>query len=154
RSVPARDQPRPSHRREREDDLRRARPPAAARAEPHRPRGLRGLGAGAGHLLRRQVGQALPAALLGERPRRGPGPRQHAGRAPRQGALRLHRAGLLPRAAGRRARGLPAVREPARAVTKEDPPPFLGSWRNVYLLVAIELAVLVALFYAFTRWAS
>jgi hypothetical protein len=39
-------------------------------------------------------------------------------------------------------------------VTREDPPPFLGSWRNVYLLVAIELAVLVALFYAFTRWAS
>ena len=34
-----------------------------------------------------------------------------------------------------------------------DPPPFLGRWRNVYLLVAIELAVLIALFYALTRWA-
>jgi hypothetical protein len=36
----------------------------------------------------------------------------------------------------------------------EDPPPFLGSWRNVYLLVLIELAILVALFFAATRWAS
>lgn len=36
----------------------------------------------------------------------------------------------------------------------DEPPPILGSWRNVYLFVAIELAVLVALFYALTRWAS
>jgi hypothetical protein len=35
----------------------------------------------------------------------------------------------------------------------DEPPPFLGRWRNVYLLVAIELAVLIALFYALTRWA-
>jgi hypothetical protein len=28
------------------------------------------------------------------------------------------------------------------------------SWKNLYLLVAIELAILVALFYALTRWAS
>ena len=34
------------------------------------------------------------------------------------------------------------------------PPPFLGSWRNVYLFVLVELALLVALFYAATRWAS
>ncbi len=37
---------------------------------------------------------------------------------------------------------------------EEPPPPFLGRWRNVYLLVAVELAVLIALFYAFARWAS
>lgn len=36
----------------------------------------------------------------------------------------------------------------------DDPPPFLGSWRNVYLLVAGELAVIVALFAALAWWAS
>lgn len=36
----------------------------------------------------------------------------------------------------------------------EQPPPFLSRWRNVYVLVLVELAVLVALFYALTRWAS
>lgn len=35
-----------------------------------------------------------------------------------------------------------------------EPPPFLGRWANVYLLVALELVVLVAVFYALTRWAS
>jgi uncharacterized membrane protein len=34
------------------------------------------------------------------------------------------------------------------------PPPVLGSWRNVYVLVAVALCVLIALFYALTRWAS
>jgi hypothetical protein len=36
----------------------------------------------------------------------------------------------------------------------DDPPPFLGRWRNVYLVVAAELAVIVALFAALTWWAS
>ncbi len=37
----------------------------------------------------------------------------------------------------------------------DDPPPFLGGrWSNVYLLVLGELAVLVAIFYVLTRWAS
>jgi hypothetical protein len=36
----------------------------------------------------------------------------------------------------------------------EDPPPFLGRWRNVYLLVLVELALLVALFFGIARWAS
>ena len=35
-----------------------------------------------------------------------------------------------------------------------EPPPLLGSWRNVYALVVAVLAVLIALFYALTRWAS
>jgi hypothetical protein len=35
-----------------------------------------------------------------------------------------------------------------------DPPPVLSSWRNVYALVLGALAVLIALFYALTRWAS
>ena len=37
---------------------------------------------------------------------------------------------------------------------EHDPPPFLGRWANVYLLVLGELAVLVALFYLLTRWSS
>jgi len=37
---------------------------------------------------------------------------------------------------------------------EEDPPPFLGTWGNVYLLVLGELALLIALFAAITRWAS
>lgn len=36
----------------------------------------------------------------------------------------------------------------------EEPPPFLGSWRNVYLLVAGELALIVVLFALLRRWAS
>jgi hypothetical protein len=37
---------------------------------------------------------------------------------------------------------------------EEAPPPVLGSWRNLYLLVVGELGVLVLLFWALTRWAS
>jgi len=33
----------------------------------------------------------------------------------------------------------------------DEPPPFLGTWRNVYIAVVIYLAVIIALFYAFTR---
>ena len=36
----------------------------------------------------------------------------------------------------------------------EAAPPILGSWRNVYTIVVLELAALIALFYALTRWAS
>ena len=39
-------------------------------------------------------------------------------------------------------------------MTPDEPPPFLGSWRNVYLFVLGELVVLIALFYALGRWAS
>lgn len=35
-----------------------------------------------------------------------------------------------------------------------EPPPFLGTWRNVYLLVAGELALIVVLFALLRRWAS
>ncbi len=34
---------------------------------------------------------------------------------------------------------------------KEGPPPFLGSWRNVYLLVIGELLLLILLFKLFMR---
>jgi len=44
--------------------------------------------------------------------------------------------------------------EPAQKIDPEAPPPLLGSWRNLYLLVLGELAVVVLLFWALTRWAS
>lgn len=55
--------------------------------------------------------------------------------------------------------GVPPAREPQKGVAPppasiDEPPPFLGSWRNVYRLVLGELAVLVILFYALTRWVS
>ena len=42
---------------------------------------------------------------------------------------------------------------PANAPRPEmnDAPPVLGSWRNIYLLVLGNLALLVALFWAITR---
>ena len=33
----------------------------------------------------------------------------------------------------------------------EKPPPFGGSWKNLYAAVLVNLLVLVALFYLFTR---
>lgn len=33
----------------------------------------------------------------------------------------------------------------------EDTPPFLGSWKKIYSLVLIELIILIALFYLFTK---
>ena len=36
----------------------------------------------------------------------------------------------------------------------EDPPPLLGSWRNVYLLLVGELALLAAAFALLTWWAA
>ncbi len=44
--------------------------------------------------------------------------------------------------------------ETPRAIAAEEPPPFLSHWRNVYLLLVAELATLVGVFYALTRWAS
>jgi hypothetical protein len=47
-----------------------------------------------------------------------------------------------------------ADRPAPRGEEPEAPPPVLGSWRNLYLLLLAELGVLVLLFYALTRWAS
>jgi hypothetical protein len=33
-----------------------------------------------------------------------------------------------------------------------EPPPFLGTWSRVYILVLAWLALLIGLFYAFTRY--
>jgi hypothetical protein len=35
--------------------------------------------------------------------------------------------------------------------TGEEPPPLFGSWRNLYLVVLLELVLLILLFTWFTR---
>jgi hypothetical protein len=42
----------------------------------------------------------------------------------------------------------------SREAAAEEPPPVLSRWRNVYVVVLVELALIVALFWALTRWAS
>ena len=34
---------------------------------------------------------------------------------------------------------------------KDEPPPFLGTWRRVYVSVVLYLAALILLMYGFTR---
>ena len=46
------------------------------------------------------------------------------------------------------------VPEPPAPPPEDAPPPFLGSWRNVYLLVLGELALLVIAFALLRAWAS
>jgi len=36
----------------------------------------------------------------------------------------------------------------------EEQPPVLGSWRNLYTLLVVELALITLLSYALERWAS
>jgi hypothetical protein len=38
-----------------------------------------------------------------------------------------------------------------RAHVADDPPPILGSWRNVYIAILIYLVVIITSFYIFTR---
>ncbi|HNR39319.1 MAG TPA: hypothetical protein PKN61_09790 [Acidobacteriota bacterium] len=40
------------------------------------------------------------------------------------------------------------------AEAPEEPPPFLGSWRRFYLVVAGNLLGWIVLFYLFQRWFS
>ena len=44
-----------------------------------------------------------------------------------------------------------AGRKFKRVDESEEPPPFLGSWRNVYAAIALYLVALIALFTLFTR---
>ena len=37
------------------------------------------------------------------------------------------------------------------AIDKEEPPPFLGSWRRIYIAIVIYLVTVIALFGLFTR---
>ena len=36
----------------------------------------------------------------------------------------------------------------------EQPPPLLGTWRNIYAVLVIELLTITALLYALTKWLS
>ena len=40
---------------------------------------------------------------------------------------------------------------PNRAQMPDEPPPFLGTWRRIYTLVLSYLALLITVFYIFTR---
>ena len=42
--------------------------------------------------------------------------------------------------------------ETTKRSTREEPPPVGGTWQNLYAAVLINLAVLVVLFYLFTRY--
>jgi hypothetical protein len=44
--------------------------------------------------------------------------------------------------------------DPRRRSDSDSPPPLLGTWNNLYWLLVGELALLVAAFYALSRWAS
>ena len=51
--------------------------------------------------------------------------------------------------------GAPAASQDVGASEVPDaPPPLLSRWRDLYVLLVVELAFLVALFYALTRWAA
>jgi hypothetical protein len=40
---------------------------------------------------------------------------------------------------------------PGPIYTRDEPPPFLGSWRRVYVAVLIYLVAVIFAFYLFTR---
>jgi hypothetical protein len=46
------------------------------------------------------------------------------------------------------------VNDARQLPTEDEPVPFLGGWRNLYLFVALELGVSIAALYALTRWAA
>jgi len=46
---------------------------------------------------------------------------------------------------------LPTPPEPPHKVVIDEPPPFLGTWRNVYIFVLCYLAVVILGFYLFSR---
>lgn len=41
--------------------------------------------------------------------------------------------------------------QPHPAHSEDEPPPFLGTWRNVYIAVLAYLASLILLFYLFRK---
>ena len=40
---------------------------------------------------------------------------------------------------------------PDRDEMPDEPPPFLGAWRNVYIAIVVYLALIITSFYVFTR---
>ena len=47
--------------------------------------------------------------------------------------------------------GYPKTGQEACSTSDDEPPPFLGTWRRVYIAVICYLAVIIALFYWFAR---
>ncbi len=41
--------------------------------------------------------------------------------------------------------------QPPSQPVPDDPPPFLGTWRRVYIGVLLYLVVVIVIFYLFTR---
>ena len=41
--------------------------------------------------------------------------------------------------------------QPLLSDVPDEPPPFLGTWRRVYIAILIYLVVIIAAFYLFTR---
>ena len=48
----------------------------------------------------------------------------------------------------------PGISDSADKGLDKEPPPILGSWRNVNIVVLAWLTFLIAIFYAFTRYFS
>src|SRR5947209_3610448 len=100
------------------------------------------------------MGHALDTDCFIERSGRKAARRRVARREIRQGLFCLHWLLLVPAIAGRRARRLPALREPRFAARREmslqDRPPFFGSWSKAYCIALAFFAIEVALLYAFT----
>ncbi|MDQ2899088.1 MAG: hypothetical protein M3Y07_04715 [Acidobacteriota bacterium] len=46
---------------------------------------------------------------------------------------------------------MPGSDRPATPEMPDEPPPFLGKWRNVYIFVLVYEALVIASFYLFTR---
>lgn len=46
----------------------------------------------------------------------------------------------------------PALRDSASE--KDEPPPILGSWKRVYIVVLLSLALVITALYAFSRYFS
>ena len=44
--------------------------------------------------------------------------------------------------------------EPERVTEADEPPPILGSWRALYIVLVIELAILTLAGYVLGRWAA
>jgi hypothetical protein len=42
--------------------------------------------------------------------------------------------------------------QPDSEASDSESPPFLGTWRNIYVVVLLHLAVWILLLYLFTTW--
>src|SRR5579872_1517827 len=111
------------------------------------------------------MGFQLPAARGDSRSWRKAHARRHALHPLWKRGLCVHGPLLVPGITGRRSGRIPHLcqlaerrkdfvsetpEEEARR-TVEEPPPFLGRWRNVYIFVVCYLAVMITGFYFFSR---